>query len=380
MRWASIFGVCGAVVGALAVWAFGVRGFVALPFVAVLLAAVGLYSAREAQRRIDARGQEIRVRALERSLELREAKEQGATGNLEGTVVAGQYRLGRHMGSGASGAIYEAKRMSDGTPVAVKLLRAAAAHDTVASDRLRREAEALGLAWHPNVVELLDHGHLQDGTSYMVMELLRGESLAEHLRRRGRFSPEELLPIALQVLRAVVAIHAAGVVHRDIKPSNLFLVPEPAERSGRRVKVLDFGIARVEWEEMRITGTGAPLGTPTYMAPEQEQGQDVDGKCDVFAVGAVLYECLVGEPPSKDPSLRYRAEVQGERGDSGVHRAHPNVPVEWRNAIEKALTVDPIARIDARSLLGELRQLDPMADGPLVSEREPTGGAKESGG
>src|SRR6185436_990241 len=103
------------------------------------------------------------------------------------------------MGSGASGVIYEAIRIGDGTPVAIKLLRAAAAHDNVASDRLRREAEALGLSWHPNVVEVLDHGHIADGTSYLVMELLRGEPLANHIKERGRLSPDETLRIALEV-------------------------------------------------------------------------------------------------------------------------------------------------------------------------------------
>ena len=106
-------------------------------------------------------------------------------GALEGSVAAGQYRIVRRMGSGATGVIYEAVRISDGMPVAIKLLRAAAAHEAVASDRLRREAEALGLSWHPNVVEVIDHGHLADGTAYLVMELLHGESLATRLRAQG---------------------------------------------------------------------------------------------------------------------------------------------------------------------------------------------------
>src|SRR5262249_13792222 len=155
--------------------------------------------------------------------------------------------------SGATGVIYEAVRMFDGQPVAIKLLRVAAAHEAVASDRLRREAEALGLSWHPNVVEVLDHGHLPDGTAYLVMELLTGESLAARLSAKGRLTPRELLPIALQVCDALAAVHAAGVVHRDLKPSNIFLVAErdqaaQAERGPDRVKLLDFGIARVEWE------------------------------------------------------------------------------------------------------------------------------------
>src|SRR5262249_29260030 len=154
---------------------------------------------------------------------------------------------------GASGVIYEATRIADGMPVAIKLLRAATAHDVTASDRLRRESEALGLSWHPNVVEVIGHGILPDGTSYLVMELLQGETLATRLKYRVRLPASDVLPIAKQVAEALVAIHAAGVVHRDLKPSNIYLVPdEEAEGPKKeRVKVFDFGIARVEWEEMR---------------------------------------------------------------------------------------------------------------------------------
>ena len=138
------------------------------------------------------------------------------------------------MGSGATGVIYEAVRISDGLPVAIKLLRAAAAHEAVASDRLRREAEALGLAWHPNVVEVIDQGHLPDGTAYLVMELLHGESLAARVQALGHIGPRDLLPIAMQVCDALAAIHAAGIVHRDLKPSNIFLARDA--EGGRRAR------------------------------------------------------------------------------------------------------------------------------------------------
>jgi serine/threonine-protein kinase len=265
------------------------------------------------------------------------------------------------MGSGATGVIYEAVRISDGMPVAIKLLRAAAAHEAVASDRLRREAEALGLSWHPNVVEVIDHGHLADGTAYLVMELLHGESLATRLRSKGRLTPRDLLPVAMQVCDALAAVHAAGVVHRDLKPSNIYLAVDRDDPAGsERVKLLDFGIARVEWEETRITNTGGPLGTPGYMSPEQETGSgEIDARSDVFALGAVLYECLVGEPPPpRSPSglVRTGDGATTIRFDSGTQKSAALVPPLWRTIIEKAMALHPADRYqDARSFAQALR-------------------------
>jgi serine/threonine protein kinase len=370
-------------------------------------AASGLFWMRDRLRRIDVSAQAMRVSALERSLALRERESEVGAGELEGTVVAGQYRIGERMGSGASGVIYEAARITDGLPVAIKLLRAATAHDVTASDRLRRESEALGLSWHPNVVEVIDHGHLPDGTSYLVMELLQGETLETRLKYRLRLTSAEVLPIAKQVAEALVAIHAAGVVHRDLKPSNIYLVPDPeAPPPAERVKVFDFGIARVEWEEMRITNIGAPLGTPGYMSPEQELGLEVDHRSDIYAAGALLYECLVGDPPpasandmwkpvtSAPSSFAIRLAEAGSRNDSGVQQASrrmpsvaPVAPAEpiavgdvdaspaWRAVIERALAKRADDRFqDARAFFAALRALDPAT--PVATSSEKT--AKES--
>lgn len=399
VRWAVPTPVLGVVVGAIAGAAVGGGALAVHPGVPTTLAAlltpiagaaVGMLRARDRVRRVDTAAQAMRVRALERSLLLRERESTVASSGVEGTVVAGQYRIGERLGSGASGVIYEATRITDGLPVAIKLLRAATAHDVSASDRLRRESEALGLSWHPNVVEVFDHGHLPDGTSYLVMELLRGETLATRLKARVRITTREALPIAKQVTEALVAIHAAGVVHRDLKPSNIYLVPDPegdAEGS-EQVKVFDFGIARVEWEEMRITNMGAPMGTPGYMSPEQERGADIDHRSDIFAVGALLYECLVGEPPPASSANMWQpgleapssfgirlAEAGGMRsGVQPASRRMPSVapvpagsgdatidaPPEWRAMIERALAKQPDDRWkDARALLAAIRALDP---------------------
>jgi serine/threonine-protein kinase len=335
----------------------------------------GVMRARERIRRAETHAQQMRVYALERSLSIRESHERGAGGQLEGTVVAGQYRIVRRMGSGATGVIYEAARISDGLPVALKLLRAAAAHEAIASDRLRREAEALGLSWHPNVVEVIDHGHLPDGTAYLVMELLHGESLAARVRAKGRMQPHELLPVAIDVCDALAAVHAAGVVHRDLKPSNIYLAASREDASApERVKLLDFGIARVEWEETRITNTGGPLGTPGYMSPEQEAGTEVDARSDLFALGAVLFECLVGEPPPpQSPSGLVRTrEPSTFRPDSGTQRAAALVPPAWRAIIDKAMTPQPADRYqDARSFAQALRGLqDDLLKGDSSSQKQ----------
>jgi hypothetical protein len=329
----------------------------------VLGGIAGVVRARERLRRAESKAQTLRVLALERSLSLHESREGEVGAALEGSVAAGQYRILRRMGSGATGVIYEAVRISDGFPVAIKLLRAAAAHEAVASDRLRREAEALGLSWHPNVVEVIDHGHLADGTAYLVMELLHGESLATRLHSRGRLTTRELLPIAVQTCEALAAVHAAGVVHRDLKPANIYIAVDRDDPTGaERVKLLDFGIARVEWEETRITNTGGPLGTPGYMSPEQEAGHsEIDGRSDLFALGAMLFECLVGEPPPPiSPSgLLQTGETAAVRFDSTTPAASSYVPLPWRAVIEKAMQMDPARRYEsARSFAQDLRGIE----------------------
>jgi serine/threonine-protein kinase len=327
-------------------------------------------------RKLASSAQIVRLRALERSVALRETRERRDSGLLEGGVVAGQYRLGNKLGVGASGAVWEATRLSDGRVVAIKLLRAAVAHDTVAADRLRREAAALGLAWHPNVVEVYDDGHLPDGTSYLVMERLYGESLSDRLRRVGTLPAEQLLPIGLQVCDALGAVHAAGIVHRDLKPSNIFLAKiqsndtsaSSPSSGGERIKLLDFGIARVEWAETRLTNAGAPLGTPGYMSPEQEQGLEIDARSDLFALGSILFECLTGKAPPMT-SAEFRSEPRGPVSDSVVQLAFREMPEKWRAVIERA--TDPLPRHrypDARALKDALLEL---AGSPI--SQEPTG-------
>ena len=315
----------------------------------------GYLLAQQRRRGNTVASQRIRIQALERAAILKDARIASTHQFSSGSVIAGQYRLGEQLGTGASGAIWEAERIADGASVAIKLLRTAVAHDTVAADRLRREAAALGLAWHPNVVEVYEDGVLPDGTSYLVMERLYGESLARRLKRRGPLTPEELLPVALQVCDALGAVHAAGVVHRDVKPSNIFLAQESQDKlanspvrlslstepTRERVKLLDFGVAQVEWAETRLTNSGAALGTPGYMSPEQEQGIEIDHRSDIFSVGGVIYECLSGAPPPVTQEGVKASAPASDRPESGVQRSLREVPEGWRQLVDKAMAYHP---------------------------------------
>ncbi len=384
--WGALVGAAAPAVGIAAGGLSTATGIVGALVGGAIGAGAGFAWTHEQRRRLQSHSQLMRIQALERAATLRETQERKNTPFGEGMVVAGEYRLGVRLGAGASGAIYEATRLSDNSNVAIKLLRTAVAHDHLAADRLRREAAALGLAWHPNVVEVYDEGHLPDGTSYLVIERLYGESLADRIKAQKVLSPQQLLPIAMQVCDALGAVHAAGVIHRDVKPSNIFLAraPDDAEAplvdhvpssprlpDGERVKLLDFGVARVEWAETRLTNMGAPLGTPGYMSPEQEQGLEVDVSSDLFSLAAVLYECLTGQaPPARSSDLWSRAERSVEP-PSGVQRAFDAIPEPWQKVIDRGLAALPRDRYpDARAMKDAIRGLGAAnAEPPPRSEK-----------
>lgn len=311
--------------------------------------ACGAAGWHDAQRRARALSQSFRIHALERSGSLSSRRDAAGAPFESGAVLGGQFRLRRPIGVGAAGAVWEAERLADGAFVALKLLRTAVAHDSQAADRLRREADALGLAWHPNVVQVFDHGHLPHGIAYIAMELLVGESLAQRLEREPQLDRAVLREVALQACDALDAVHAAGVVHRDIKPSNLFLTTDA--EGNLQLKLVDFGVAQVAWAETRLTRSGTPLGTPGYMAPEQEAGRVVDGRSDLFSLGGVLYEALVGRPPPIPP-------VTTDAGPPVPWIDYTSVPEGWREIVQRLLAPWPNQRFqDARALRDALRAL-----------------------
>jgi tRNA A-37 threonylcarbamoyl transferase component Bud32 len=215
-----------------------------------------------------------------------------------GTTLDGKYRIVDLIGEGGMGTVYEAEQHSIGRHVAVKVLRPENAQKPDAIERMRHEARVVGQIGHPNICQVFDIGQLDDGTPYLVMERLRGETLAKRLELRGPVPYGEVVEIASQVLAALEAAHRKGVIHRDLKPDNIFL----AERaSGSVAKVLDFGISKatsLEDKPHHLTRTGMVMGTPYYMAPEQALGErNLDGRLDVWGMGVVLYEALSGRRP-----------------------------------------------------------------------------------
>jgi serine/threonine-protein kinase len=224
-----------------------------------------------------------------------------------GRLVGGRFRIERKLGEGGMGVVWQAVHAVTRRPVALKVLKRSGEGDARAVQRFLREARAACAVRHPSVVEVHDVLQLDDGSPLMVMELLTGETFAQRLTREGTVSLPELARIMVHVCSAVGCAHALGIVHRDLKPENIFLAQSP---SGLTVKVLDFGIAKLTASEGdaahtgAITGTGAILGTPYYMAPEQLFGEkDIDHRADIWALGIIFYEALTGERPTKGDNV-----------------------------------------------------------------------------
>jgi serine/threonine-protein kinase len=212
-----------------------------------------------------------------------------------GRILLSQYRIDALLGEGGMGAVYRGEQLSVNRPVAIKLISGKIAENPECVRRFRREAEAMAKLRHPNTVRLYEFG-VADQELFMVMELLEGRDLSEELTRRQRLPPVEALAITRQVLEALAEAHTLGIVHRDLKPANVYL----SQVHGGRVmaKVMDFGIAGIEsTANTKLTMQGAVMGTPAYMSPEQAQGKAVDPRSDLYSLGVVLYEMLVGKPP-----------------------------------------------------------------------------------
>ena len=265
-----------------------------------------------------------------------------------GEIIDGKYRTIRLIGEGGMGAVYEAENIRIHRKVAIKVLHAGVAETAEAVQRFEREAQAAGRIGSEHIVEVLDLGNLPSGDRYMVMEFMDGDSLGGRIKSKGRLTPAELYPIAHQLLAALDAAHTAGIIHRDLKPDNVYLL---RSRSGMAdfVKLLDFGISKFNQlsgdSGFSMTRTGAVMGTPYYMAPEQAKGaKDADHRVDLYAAGVILYESVTGEVPFNADTfneLLFKIVLEEPRP---VQHLVPQIDLGFAAIINKAMTRDPAAR------------------------------------
>src|SRR4029077_16005670 len=208
---------------------------------------------------------------------------------LLGTTLNGRYRLEARIGAGGMSTVYRALDETLQRQVAIKLMNREVATDSDQLERFRREARAVAQLSHPHIVGVIDAGE-DEGRPYIVFEYVEGETLKERIRRTGRLPTTEAVAYAIEIARALGAAHARHIVHRDVKPQNVLIDEEGS------AKVTDFGIAR-SLDEEGLTADGRVLGTTDYVSPEQALGHDVNGQSDIYSLGVVLYEMLVGDVP-----------------------------------------------------------------------------------
>ncbi len=282
--------------------------------------------------------------------------------SLVGTVLAQRYRLLSRLGGGGMGEVYRAVNESVGREVAIKILRPELARHRDTVSRFVREARAANAVRHPNVVDVLDVATAEDGTPFLVQELLKGTDLSAPLAARGRVSCAEALDWMLPVVDAIAAAHTQGLMHRDLKPENVFL----AEQNNGTVmpKVLDFGLSRsVDDRSQRVTATGVTMGTPGYMSPEQIIGAStIDVRTDVWALGVMLYELMAGVLPftAETPGALFLRICTAD--PIPLATAAPWVPTSLCDVVMRCLVREPSGRFDdARALLVALRAERPHA-------------------
>jgi len=273
-------------------------------------------------------------------------------------VTIGQYRVTGVIGRGGMGAVYAAEHALLGRPAAIKILLPELSKHQDIVMRFFNEARAATAIRHPGIIEIYDFGWTPEGAAYIVMEFLDGETLGRRASR-ARFRWQNALAIARQIAGALSAAHAKGIVHRDLKPDNVFLVSDPEVPGGERIKLLDFGIAKLAGDSTphvaNVTKTGAVMGTPTYMSPEQCRGVSVDHRADLYALGCIVYELCSGRPP-------YLGEGSGDVLAAHIHMPVPTlteqrvtVPAAVEQLLQRLLAKVPAQRVQtADELIGAI--------------------------
>ncbi|MGD9721299.1 MAG: serine/threonine protein kinase [Pirellulales bacterium] len=269
----------------------------------------------------------------------------------------GPYRLGKQLGKGGMGTVYEARELESGEAAAIKVLSPSLAAEEGFRVRFEAEIESLKKLRHPNIVRLYGYGE-QAGTLYYAMELIEGSSLEEEVRAGRRFDWREVTGIAIKLCRALKHAHDHGVIHRDLKPANVMLTGEG------EVRLSDFGIARL-FGNARLTADGGVLGTAEYMAPEQASGAVVTERCDQYSLGGLLYALLAGRPPFRAKTLVEMLQLQRYAEPEPVTRYAPQTPAEMARIIHQLLEKEPQRRFANTLILA--RSLEAMERGLSIS-------------
>ncbi len=271
-----------------------------------------------------------------------------------GDVIDGRYVLRRELGRGAAGRVFEARHLFTNRQVAIKIVSPEASYSIIGElhARLAREARTLAAVRHPGIVDVLDGGTTPEGAPYIVLEMLRGRTLSGLLAARGRLSIEDTLGVALQLCDALTTAHGAGIVHRDLKPANILAVRELGREM---IKLIDFGVAKFhESGQGKLTGVGAVIGTPEYMAPEQlRAAEDIDERADIYAVGITMYECLSGHCPYNGTYPQLLLQSATHRTARPLIECRPEAGAALSEVIHRAISDE---RIDRYRTVIELRQ------------------------
>lgn len=282
-------------------------------------------------------------------------------GTLSNTVLGNYHNL-QQIDEGGMGVVYRANHIALNKTVAIKVLRATFTHEPHIVSRFRNEANALARISHPGIVDVYDVGVHDSGRVYIVMEFLDGESLERRLQRVNALSVDMALSFALQTARALMAVHAKQIVHRDLKPANLFIVSDPEVPGGERIKLVDFGIAKLAHQGTFGTKSGTMLGTPSYMSPEQcrDSGQ-VDGRTDLYALGVILFRMLCGRLPFPLKKRGGFSIPQLERPAPAVSEFNTDVSAALVGLIARLLAIDPEHRFpSAAELIDALHAAEHM--------------------
>ncbi len=291
-----------------------------------------------------------------------------------GTTI-GKYEIVQVIGRGGMGTVYEALNTTIGKRVAMKFVDEETARNKDAVARFQREAQAASAVESAHIVQIFDSGETETGSPFIVMELLRGEDLGHRIKRLGRLELTEALHIIAHLCRGLARAHQAGIIHRDLKPDNVFLVDRDDDMSF--AKILDFGISKIERRGGKVSSTltreGTVLGTPFYMSPEQAQALgDIDGRTDLWSVGAILFECLTGRPPHAGSTYEQVIVNICTKDADDVRVHNPGVPEAIAKVISKALSREREARYaSARDLLTDLAA---ASGGLLMLRTGPTSG------